>query len=113
MKGIYICKTYRKLNNNLVIYLKYGKTNNIKTRIKYYNKKATYKLLAFFPVKDYLDERERLIQNKYIEYRFFKTEHIEYEKGSFKVLYNQVKDAVENTKIIKTKKGLNYIDATL
>lgn len=113
MKGLYICKTYRKINNKIVIYLKYGKTNNIETRMKYYNKKATYKLLAFFPVIDYLDERERLIHNQYIEYRYFRTEHIEYEKGKFKVLYNQIKDVVENTKIIKTKNGFNYIDATL
>ena len=114
MKGLYICKTYRKNIRTGEIFpvLKYGKTNNIETRMKYYNKKSTYKLLAFFPVKNYLDKRESFIQNEYEEYRLTRNEHIKYEKGSFKILYNQVKEAA-SVEIFKTKNGFMYKDATL
>ncbi len=63
LKGLYICKTYWKnlRTGKMFPVLKYGKTSNIETRMYYYNKNATYKLLAFFPC-DFIDIRERLVQ---------------------------------------------------
>jgi hypothetical protein len=103
LKGLYICKTYwayQSAPRKIFPVLKYGKTNNIETRMYYYNKNATYKLLAFFPC-DFIDIRESLVQREYDEYRLTKSEHMIYEKN-FKSLYETVKDAA-SCKITKTK----------
>ena len=114
MKGLYICKTYF-YNSDLtkvIPVLKYGKTNNIETRMIHYNKRAPYKLLMFFPCKDFIDLRESLIQCQYDEYRLNKSEHIIYEKGLFKQLFKQVKDAA-TCKITKSKNKNGAISHTI
>jgi hypothetical protein len=104
MKGLYICKTYLYSSDlsKIIPVLKYGRTNNIETRMLHYNKIAPYKLLVFFPCKDFIDLRENLIQREYDEYRLNKSEHIIYKSGLFKQLYRQVKDAA-SCKITKSK----------
>jgi hypothetical protein len=98
IKGLYICKCYRIIDNKLQPVLKYGKTNNINTRMYFYNKNGlAYKLIAFFPCKDFIDERENLIHQNYEAYRITRSEHILYEKGEFNQLYDIVKEASEVT----------------
>ncbi len=109
MRGLYICKTYWAVNGKIVPVLKYGKTNNIETRMKYYNKEfPRYKLISFFPCDKFLDFREYIVHEKYEEYRMSKTEHLIYESGSFKRLYREVKEA-SNCKITRTKNPLGAI----
>lgn len=105
LKGLYICKTYWKslTTGKIIPVLKYGKTSNIETRMYYYNKIAPYKLLAFFPC-DFIDVRERLVQEEYIEYRLTKSEHIKYESGKFKSMFRTVQQA-SLYKIKKNNKG--------
>jgi hypothetical protein len=102
LKGLYICKTYWKnlRTGKMFPVLKYGKTSNIETRMYYYNKNATYKLLAFFPC-DFIDIRERLVQEQYDEYRLTRSEHMIYE-NNFKSLYEDVRKA-SSYKITKSK----------
>jgi hypothetical protein len=102
LKGLYICKTYWKnlRTGKMFPVLKYGKTSNIETRMYYYNKNATYKLLAFFPC-DFIDIRERLVQEQYDEYRLTRSEHMIYE-NNFKSLYENVKESA-SCKITKSK----------
>lgn len=109
MKGLYICKTYWAINGKIIPVLKYGKTNNIETRMKHYNKEfSLYKLISFFPCNNFLDFRENIVQSQYEEYRMSKTEHLIYESGSFKKLYFKVKKAA-NYKITRTKNRLGAI----
>ena len=110
MKGLYICKCYWSYSSTagkLFPVLKYGMTNNIKTRMDYYNKNATYKLLAFFPCNNFIEQREKLIQEQYDEYRLTRSEHIIYE-NNFKSLYEVVKKAA-TCKITRTKNPLGAI----
>jgi hypothetical protein len=72
----------------------------------YYNKSSTYKLLEFFPC-DFIDIRERLVQEQYDEYRLTRSEHIIYE-NNFKSLYEVVKKAA-TCKITRTKNPLGAI----
>jgi hypothetical protein len=108
--GLYIVKCYWKntRTNQLIPVLKFGYTSNIDTRMYHYNKKSSYKLLYFAPCKGYLKEREGYIKEygcDEITYhcRCSLSEHMMYEKGLFKKMYNDVFDA---SKIdIKTRKN--------
>jgi hypothetical protein len=110
MKGLYICKTYWKnvRTGRMFPVLKYGKTKNIDKRLEHYNKNATYKLLAFFPCSDFLDERESYIHRfGYFadDYRLTRSEHIIFNTNDFKKLYEDVLHA--STVKIKRKKIKN------
>lgn len=110
MRGLYICKTYWAYSSEpkkSFPVLKYGMTGNINTRMDYYNKNSTYKLLAFFPC-DNIKIRESLVHRTRDEYRLTKSEHETYHKGLFKELYNEVKQAA-NCKITKRKNKLGAI----
>lgn len=109
MKGLYICKTYWTINGKVIPVLKYGKTNNIETRMKHYNKEfKRYNLISFFPCHNFLDVRENLVQQQHEEYRMSKTEHLIYESGIFKRLHQEIKEAA-NCKITRTKNRLGAI----
>jgi hypothetical protein len=100
--GLYICKCYWMdvRTKEISPVLKFGMTTNIDTRMYHYNKRGSkYKLLAFFPCsKRYLKEREDYFK----EYSYFsdwcrisRSEHIEYEKGYFKKMFSDLKDAAD------------------
>ena len=121
MKGLYICKTYWAYSSEpkkIFPVLKYGMTGNINTRMKYYNRNGTYKLIAFFPCND-IKFREYLVQKEREEYRLTRSEHEQYYSGLFKELYKEVNYAanVPMTRkkdkdgiIIKQVGNMTYID---
>jgi hypothetical protein len=101
--GLYIAKCYWKntRTNEISPMLKYGYTSNIETRMFHYTKNgATYKLLSFFPCKDYLKERENYVQLEgpdciTDQFRCNRSEYIEFQTGYFKQMYNALKHASE------------------
>lgn len=104
MKGLYIMKCYWAYSSapkKIFPVLKYGMTGNLNTRMKYYEKIGTYKLLAFFPCND-IKFREHLVQKEREWYRLSRTEHEIYHKGLFKELYKEVEYAANIS--IYTKK---------
>jgi len=112
--GLYICKCYwtNTRTKKMFPVLKFGMTKNINTRLYYYNKNGQcYKLIAFFPCASiYLKEREDYFkEHSYFSdwSRISRSEHIEYEKGYFKKMYKDLKEAAE-LKIKKTKTGYCY-----
>lgn len=89
--------------------LKFGRTTNIETRMYYYNKNGeAYKLLAFFPCsKKYLVHREKYFKdNSYFadDCRISRSEHIKYEKGYFKKMYSDLKEAINLKISVKSHK---------
>ena len=112
--GLYVCKCYwlNSRTKELSVMLKYGYTNNIDTRMYYYNKKATYKLLYFKPCKGFLKEREEYMQEYghpdiHETWRLNRSEHIEYKRGLFRILYNAVNEVCD-FKIVKRKDCKGY-----
>lgn len=110
--GLYICKCYWMNSRTKEMYpvLKFGMTTNIDTRMYHYNKNGDkYKLLAFLPCSvKYLKERERYFK----EYSYFsdwcrisRSEHIEYDKGYFKKMYSDLKEASDIKITLKSFKN--------
>ena len=110
--GLYICKCYWMNVRTKQMYpvLKFGMTTNIDTRMYHYNKNGgNYKLLAFLPCSSkYLKEREDYFK----EYSYFadwcrksKSEHIVYDKGYFKKMHSDLKEAVDLKITLKSFKN--------
>lgn len=109
--GLYICKSYWMNARTREMYpvLKFGRTTNIDTRMYHYNKKVkSYKLLAFFPCsKKYLIEREKYFKGNSRfsdDCRMSNSEHIKYEKGYFRMMYEDLKEVVEFKITLKSHK---------
>jgi hypothetical protein len=96
--GLYICKCYHKNLSTGELYpvLKFGRAKNIDSRMYYYNQKAkAYKLICFFPCKEKeLKEREgwfKELSSFSEELRYTCSEHIYFQSGYFKRMYNDLK----------------------
>jgi len=95
--------------------LKYGRTNNIETRMRYYNRKGQYyKLVAFFPCskKHLVDREDHFKEHSSFswDWRCDRDEYIEYSSGKFKKMYQELKEISEmQIKIMKEKNGCKFL----
>jgi hypothetical protein len=75
--------------------LKFGRTKNIDTRMYYYNRKGPiYKLISFFPCKEKeLKQREgwfKAYSSFDEELRYTLSEHLNFQSGYFKRMYDDL-----------------------
>jgi hypothetical protein len=94
--GLYICKCYHKnLDTGKIIpVLKFGMTNNIDTRMYYYNRDGIKKkLIAFFPCNNakFREELFKDCSSFEDDLRMnYGSEHIDFQSGYFRRMYNEL-----------------------